>query len=136
MLTVGARIVVGEKMLTEYPEVIEIAKKLNATPAQVLIAWCTKRGYSVIPKSITPGTSAPPAIVRFAPADGILGRAERIVSNFQQVELSDEDYEKICELGRKNPRRYNVKTMYPPFWDINMFNDPAEATTTNKVKIV
>ena len=61
---------------------------------------------------------------------------ERIASNFQQVELSDEDYEKICELGRKNPRRYNVKTMYPPFWDINMFNDPAEATTTNKVKIV
>ena len=43
-------------MLTEYPEVIEIAKKLNATPAQVLIAWGTKRGYSVIPKSITPGT--------------------------------------------------------------------------------
>ena len=41
-------------MLTEYPEVQEIAKKLNATPAQVLIAWGAKRGYSVIPKSVTP----------------------------------------------------------------------------------
>ena len=41
-------------MLTEYPEVQEIATKLNATPAQVLIAWGAKRGYSVIPKSVTP----------------------------------------------------------------------------------
>ena len=46
--------VAGEKMLTEYPEVQEIATKLNATPAQVLIAWGAKRGYSVIPKSVTP----------------------------------------------------------------------------------
>ena len=104
----------GEKRLTEYPEVIEIAKKLNATPAQVLIAWGVKRGYSVIPKSVTP---------------------ERIESNFKQVELSDEDYEKLTELGRKHPRRYNVKTTYGILWDINIFNDPAEQVATNKVKI-
>ena len=29
-----------------------IAQKLGATPAQVLIAWGVKRGYSVIPKSV------------------------------------------------------------------------------------
>ncbi|KAI0645088.1 Aldo/keto reductase [Trametes meyenii] len=104
----------GHKRLTEYPEVLEIAKKLNATPAQVLIAWGVKRGYSVIPKSVTPA---------------------RIESNFQQVELSDEDYETLTDLGRKNPKRFNVKTTYPLFWDINIFNDDAEKTTTNSIKI-
>ncbi|OSC96634.1 Aldo/keto reductase [Trametes coccinea BRFM310] len=104
----------GHKKLTDYPEVQEIAKKLNATPAQVLIAWGAKRGYSVIPKSVTP---------------------ERIESNFQQVELSDEDYEKLCELGRKNRKRFNIKTTYPPFWDINIFGEEEEKTTTNQIKV-
>ncbi|EJF60692.1 Aldo/keto reductase [Dichomitus squalens] len=104
----------GHKKLTEYPEVLELAQKYNATPAQVLIAWGVKRGYSVIPKSITP---------------------ERIVSNFQQIELSDEDYEKLSELGRKSPKRFNVKTTYPPFWDINIFGDELEQSTTNQIKI-
>ena len=45
----------GHKKLTEYPETLEIAEKHNATAAQVLIAWGAKRGYSVIPKSVTPG---------------------------------------------------------------------------------
>ena len=44
-------------MLTEYPEVQEIAKKLNATPAQVLIAWSAQKGFSVIPKSVQEGES-------------------------------------------------------------------------------
>ncbi|KAJ8489045.1 hypothetical protein ONZ51_g3154 [Trametes cubensis] len=104
----------GHKKLTDYPEVHEIAQRLNATPAQVLIAWGVKRGYSVIPKSVTP---------------------ERIESNFKQVELSDEDYEKLCELGRKNRKRFNVKTTYPPFWDINIFGEEEEKITTNQVKI-
>ena len=60
-------VVAGHKKLTEYPEVLEIAKKLNATPAQVLIAWGAKRGYSVIPKSVTPGTFAS-RIALFLPA--------------------------------------------------------------------
>ena len=50
--------------------------------------------------------------------------------------LTDEEYEKLSDLGRKNPRRYNVKTTYPPFWDINIFGDELEKTTTNSVKIV
>jgi diketogulonate reductase-like aldo/keto reductase len=32
-----------------------IAQKLDATEAQVLIAWGVKRGYSVIPKSVQEG---------------------------------------------------------------------------------
>lgn len=48
---------VGKPKLTDYPEVIEIAKKLDATPAQVLVAYGVYRGYSVIPKSVQKGTS-------------------------------------------------------------------------------
>ena len=60
---------------------------------------------------------------------------ERIVSNFQQIELSDEDFEKLTELGRKNPKRFNVKTTYPPYWDINIFGDELEKTATHQIKI-
>ena len=47
----------------------------------------------------------------------------------------DADYETLCELGRKKRRRYNIKTTYPPFWDIDIFGEPEEASTTNKIKI-
>ena len=131
----------GHKKLTEYPEVLELAQKYNATPAQVLIAWGVKRGYSVIPKSVTPGTSVVPTPLNLpsirarSGANMCVCGTERIVSNFQQIELSDEDFEKLTELGRKNPKRFNVKTTYPPYWDINIFNDELEKTTTNQVKI-
>jgi len=36
------------------PEVKEIAKKLNITPAQVIISWHVQRGTIVLPKSVTP----------------------------------------------------------------------------------
>jgi L-glyceraldehyde reductase len=42
-------------MLTEHPIVKEVAKKLGATEAQVLVAWGAYRGYSVIPKSVHEG---------------------------------------------------------------------------------
>ena len=29
----------------------------------------------------------------------------------------------------------NVKTTYPPYWDINIFNDELEKSTTNQIKI-
>lgn len=34
----------------------EIADRLGATTAQVLVAWGVYRGYSVIPKSVKEGT--------------------------------------------------------------------------------
>ena len=64
---------------------LEVAKKLNATPAQVLVAWGAYRGYSVIPKSV---------------------QESRIISNFKQVELSKDDYEKISSIGHNNYTRY------------------------------
>lgn len=35
-------------------DVIEIAKKHNVSPAQVLIRWSVQHGYTVLPKSVTP----------------------------------------------------------------------------------
>jgi hypothetical protein len=54
----------GLKRIFEYDDVKQIASDASATPVQVLIAWGTKRGFSVIPKSVhkgmCPRCSAPP----------------------------------------------------------------------------
>jgi D-xylose reductase len=42
-------------LLFEHPKVVEIAKKHNKTPAQVLLRWATQRGLAVIPKSNNQG---------------------------------------------------------------------------------
>ncbi|KAF7362466.1 Aldehyde reductase 1 [Mycena venus] len=105
---------IGEKMLTEEPVVQEIATKLGATPAQVLVAWGAHRGQSVIPKSV---------------------QEERIISNFKQVALSEEDFQKITALGKGRQVRYNIPYRYKPTWDISLFDEPAEAKATYKVKI-
>lgn len=75
--------VLGKQQLTDNDTVKEVAQKLGATAAQVLIAWGAYRGYSVIPKSV---------------------KEERIKSNFQQVELSKDDYEKISVLSKTHVR--------------------------------
>ncbi|KAI4524590.1 NADP-dependent oxidoreductase domain-containing protein [Schizophyllum commune] len=105
---------IGKPKLTDYPVVQDIAKKLGATPAQVLVAWGVHRGYSVIPKSV---------------------QAERIHSNFKQVELSEEDYQAITKVGENNHTRFNIPYRYEPHWDINIFGEPEEAPATHKVKI-
>ncbi|OSX61644.1 hypothetical protein POSPLADRAFT_1040134 [Postia placenta MAD-698-R-SB12] len=106
---------VGKPKLTDYPEVHAIAKKLGATPAQVLVAWGVYRGYSVIPKSV---------------------QKERIISNFKQVTLSAEDYEELTAVGKKSPTRFNIPFYYSTRWDINIFGqkEEAEAKNTPKVK--
>jgi L-glyceraldehyde reductase len=76
--------VFGKPQLTDHAVVHEIAKKLNATPAQVLVAWGAHRGYSIIPKSV---------------------QEQRIISNFKQVELSQKDYEKVAAIVENNRTR-------------------------------
>ncbi|KAJ7672094.1 Aldo/keto reductase [Mycena rosella] len=105
---------IGQKKLTDEAAIEEIAAKLGATPAQVLVAWGVYRGYSVIPKSV---------------------QEERIISNFKQVELTKEDYEKISSLGHGRHVRYNIPFRYTPKWDIGLFGEPEEAKAAYKVKI-
>lgn len=104
-----------EKKIVDYPAVQDIAKEMNADPAQVLIAWGVKRNYVVIPKSVTPS---------------------RIESNFKQVELTDEQYQKVTDiikLGRRT--RYNVPQTYTPAWDINVFDEEVENSVAYQIKM-
>ncbi|KAK7691934.1 hypothetical protein QCA50_005339 [Cerrena zonata] len=105
----------GQTKIVDYPEVKEVADKLGATPAQVLVAWGAYRGYSVIPKSV---------------------QEERIKSNFQQITLSKEDYEKITSIGVGKHTRFNIPTTYKPKWNINIFDEPAEKDAAHQVNIV
>lgn len=71
----------GENNLMENEIIKEIAKRLDITPAQVMIAWQVNRGVVSIPKSIHP---------------------DRIRENFaaQKFELDDEDMKKIASLDK------------------------------------
>lgn len=70
-----------EPNLFEIDTIKEIAKKRNATPAQVLISWHAHRGTAVIPKSTS---------------------ADHIKANFRaaDVALTDEDMDKIAKLDK------------------------------------
>ncbi|MBS4760261.1 MAG: aldo/keto reductase [Clostridium sp.] len=72
---------VNEPALLEHSIIIETAKKHNATPAQILIAWQINRGVAVIPKSTSPA---------------------RLKENFEakDIVLDKEDMEKIASLNR------------------------------------
>ncbi|UTT89614.1 hypothetical protein NDA17_006633 [Ustilago hordei] len=105
----------GKTKIVDYPQVSEVAKKYNADPAQVLIAWGVKRGYSVIPKSVTDS---------------------RIKSNFDQIELKDEDYDKVTSLYKELAKvRFNIPFIYAPKWDVNVFGEDVEKEATQSVKI-
>ncbi|KAH8083485.1 NADP-dependent oxidoreductase domain-containing protein [Filobasidium floriforme] len=104
--------ITGKPRIVDSDEVKAIAKSAGVDPAQVLVAWITQKGFSVIPKSVTPS---------------------RIESNFQEIELSKEDVETITALGRKNAVRYNVPYLYSPQWDIDVFDTPEEKDASVKV---
>ncbi|GJC78839.1 aldehyde reductase [Colletotrichum tofieldiae] len=101
----------GLPLLIENDTVKKIAQRLNATPAQVVLAWSQVGGHSVIPKSVTPS---------------------RIQSNFQEVKITDEDVAAINEIG-KEPRRYNIPFTYKPRWNINIWDEKEEQEATNRV---
>jgi len=106
---------IGEPLLTEHPIVKEVAQKNGATEAQVLIAWGVHRGYIQIPKSVT---------------------ESRIISNFQQIKLSQEDYEKVTSIGHGKYRRYNIPLTYTPKWSVNIFDEEVEKEARVNVKVV
>ncbi|KZO92311.1 Aldo/keto reductase [Calocera viscosa TUFC12733] len=104
----------GLPMLTEHDVVQSIAKKIGATPAQVLIAWGVARGFTVIPKSV---------------------QKERIESNFAQVDLSAEDVALINAIGKKQYLRFNIPYNFNPRVNVNLFGEPAEKDAKHQVKI-
>ncbi|MCA8979657.1 MAG: aldo/keto reductase [Planctomycetes bacterium] len=61
-----------ERNLLVDPLVVEVARGVGATPAQVLIAWALQRGTAVIPKSVNPKRLAE----NFAAADLTLAPAD------------------------------------------------------------
>lgn len=64
---------------------LALAEKKKATVAQILIAWGIKRGYAVIPKS---------------------ANADRVRSNFELVELSDEEFEAVNKVTEGKHGRF------------------------------
>jgi diketogulonate reductase-like aldo/keto reductase len=81
----------GEKV-AENKTLNEVAQSSGHTLAQTLIAWGIKRGYPVLPKSATPS---------------------RIQSNFQDYELSEEDYAKVNAVAKDRHCRFvNMKDTF------------------------
>ncbi|KAF7173884.1 hypothetical protein CNMCM5623_006130 [Aspergillus felis] len=81
------------------PTVIQIAKELGKTPAQVLISWAIQRGTSVVPKSVTP---------------------ERIRSNLEVFVLPEHAFERIQALDRH--QRMN----FPARLGVDIFGEVGE----------
>lgn len=75
----------GMDALLESSELKAIAAKKGVSLAQLLISWGVKRGYAVLPKSST---------------------TERIKSNFELVDLSEEEFEGVNKLGEGRNKRY------------------------------
>ncbi|KAG0313358.1 hypothetical protein BGZ99_008951 [Dissophora globulifera] len=85
--------------LIKLDEVSKIAQKHNSQNANVLIAWARQRGTSVIPKSVT---------------------ESRIISNFQDIELDEEDLKVLKSLTEgKASFRYCDPAK---FWGLDIFN--------------
>jgi L-glyceraldehyde reductase len=106
------------------PLVVDIAKKLNKDPAQVLISWAIQRGSAVLPKSVTPS---------------------RIESNFQGIcennvsvlpilisaidfVIPDAEFEAINKLDRNE--RYN----YPFRWGVDIFGELGAAEAERRAE--
>ncbi|GAA5824900.1 hypothetical protein JCM10212_001636 [Sporobolomyces blumeae] len=106
---------IGAPLLIEHAEIKRIAEKNNAEPAQVLIAWATVGGHSVIPKSV---------------------KESRIRSNFKQIKLSDEDIAAIDKIEETDgTKRYNVPMTYSPRWPINVFGADSEKAAPLKLNV-
>ncbi|KAI9319924.1 NADP-dependent oxidoreductase domain-containing protein [Dichotomocladium elegans] len=83
--------------LMKNEKVLELAKKYDATPAQILLSWGIQRGTSVIPKSVT---------------------ESRIISNFQDHKLEDADFQALNDLVTEDHRLIN-----PTSWGLDIFGD-------------
>ncbi|KAF9431933.1 hypothetical protein BGZ76_011507 [Entomortierella beljakovae] len=79
--------------------VSKIAQKHNSPNANVLISWGRQRGTSVIPKSVT---------------------ASRVISNFNDIELDEEDVKVLKSLTEDKPSRRYCDPSND--WGVNIYN--------------
>lgn len=89
----------GSPLLKE-PVVLDIAKKHNVDPGQVVLSWGTQRGVVVLPKSVTP---------------------TRIDSNLKTVRLSDQEMLALNGLSFQDGKH---KRFVKPNWGFDLkFDD-------------
>jgi len=94
--------VYGKPTVLADENVKSIAAATGYSVAQILIAWAVKRGTSVVPKSVT---------------------KERIISNFEKIDLTDETFQKLLNLEKG--LRYND----PVEWGYDMFDTGVDVKT-------
>ncbi|KAI9269373.1 NADP-dependent oxidoreductase domain-containing protein [Sporodiniella umbellata] len=80
-------------------KIAKIAEKYDTTPAQILISWAIQRGTVVIPKSVT---------------------ESRIISNFKDVELKEEDFKALNGLVESQKTNRIVDPFN--FWGVDVFD--------------
>ncbi|KAN0062250.1 hypothetical protein ACQY0O_005431 [Thecaphora frezii] len=78
------------------PLVVEIAKKHNADPAQVVISWGVQRGVTVLPKSVTPS---------------------RIETNGKLLTLSEDEMLQLNELHQQPGKAVRLIS---PAWGVDL----------------
>jgi len=77
-----------EITILEEPTVVELAKKYNKTPAQILIRFALDRGINVIPKSVTPSRIDSNAeVFDFKLTGDEVAKIKQLNKNFRVVEL-------------------------------------------------
>jgi diketogulonate reductase-like aldo/keto reductase len=76
---------ITKERITTNLELNSLATKRGYSLAQILIAWGLKRSYGVLPKSSS---------------------AERIRSNLELVDLSDEDFEELNRITEGRNHRF------------------------------
>jgi len=137
-------------MLTENATVKEVAEKLGATPAQVLVAWGTYRGYSVIPKSVQESqyNSCRGCHKHNGLTDSCRPNHLELQAGCTQRRGLRKSY---CDWSGQIrtvrylfpyllfylflPISFNIPVRFKPKWNINLFNEELEKVATYQVNI-
>ena len=67
----------------EDPVIVTIAKRINKTPAQVLLAWAVQRGTAFLTTSVTPRRIAENFEISLLPDDAMQEIRDRITTNIR-----------------------------------------------------
>ncbi|KAJ4149945.1 hypothetical protein LMH87_010717 [Akanthomyces muscarius] len=110
--TIGAPLLIVHDEVKAVAERLTKAKGRSVTPAHVLLAWAQVGGHTVIPKSVT---------------------ASRIRENFQEVDLDQEDIDRLNKIGQTDKHRFNIPFTYEPSWNVDIFGDDREKKATTQV---